>query len=298
MGDKSGIRNLPKSALIKRACVDYILKKDVIQNQYKFVISPSETLSHNRWVEREIDRMQVATNLTDTLLHEIKRNALFKVSQGSENAFVDIMYRLIETSLNEMPIDLKIDITRNDRQSVSSKNRKARQVISPRGNKPDLMIRVFFKRKWNELAYFESGKWKTTDVKTNHDHKLARLCVDGYNDITKKNKKDELRKFCIIFGINVTEEHFMVIHGLFREKGIKLYLPIIKAKIPLNNEQVDDVENFIHALMILRNGLLVNIHEINRILQKPKSTKTTVVQSEQSSSEDDSIIRTPPYYTS
>ncbi|CAG8776926.1 22816_t:CDS:1, partial [Gigaspora rosea] len=150
-GDKKGIRNLPKSSLIKGACVDYILKKDAIQNQYKFVISSSEMLSHNRWVEREIDRMQVAKNLTDTLLHEIKRHALSKVSQGSENVFVDIMTRLIETSLDQMPVDLNIDITRNDRQSASSKNRKARQVVGSRGNKPDLMVRVYFKRRWNVI---------------------------------------------------------------------------------------------------------------------------------------------------
>ena len=41
-------------------------------------------------------------------------------------------------------------------------------------------------------------------------------------------------------------------YGLLREKGIKFYLPIIKAKIPLHNETVDKVEEFVHALLILR----------------------------------------------
>ena len=48
----------------------------------------------------------------------------------------------------------------------------------------------------------------------------------------------------------------MVIHGLLRENGIKLYLPIIKAKISLNNKQLDDIENFVHALLILRVSIL------------------------------------------
>lgn len=44
----------------------------------------------------------------------------------------------------------------------------------------------------------------------------------------------------------------MVIHGLLREGGIKFCIPIIKTKIPFNNESVEEVENFIHALLILR----------------------------------------------
>ncbi|CAG8605332.1 11196_t:CDS:2 [Paraglomus occultum] len=32
------------------------------------------------------DRAQIATNITDTLLHEIKRNVLHKISKASENS--------------------------------------------------------------------------------------------------------------------------------------------------------------------------------------------------------------------
>lgn len=146
-----------------------------------------------------------SNNITDTLLQEIKRNILHKISKASENALVDVVARLMEASIYQMPIDLDIEVTRNDRQSNASKKRKNRQVSGSRGNKPDLMIRAFFRQKWNEIAYVESGKWKSTGTKAHDDHnKLARFTSDGYTDMSKKTKKDELYKFCIVFGINIT----------------------------------------------------------------------------------------------
>ncbi|CAG8843762.1 31575_t:CDS:2, partial [Gigaspora margarita] len=281
LGKKSGIKNLRKGPSIREACADFIVNRDKvqneIQNQHKFIISPSEILTHDLWVEREIDRKQVAVNITDTLLQEIKRNVLHRVSGGSENAFVDAITRIIEMSLHQIPIDLDIEVTRNDVQSMASKRRKLRQTVGTsraRGNKPDLMVRVFLKKKWKELAYLESGKWKSTNTKTHNDHnKLARFCLDGLVDMSKKLPKNELYQNCIIFGINITDEHFIVIHGMMRENCIKFYLPIIKAKIPFHNAPLDEVEDFVHALLVLRMS---------------KST-----QDNENYSSDDSTIRTP-----
>ncbi|CAG8541612.1 13547_t:CDS:2, partial [Acaulospora colombiana] len=112
----------------------------------------------------------------------------YDVLASSENAFVDTITRLVEASMYQMPVEFDIEVTRNDRQSVASKKRKNRQLAGSRGNKPDLMIRAFFKQKWHELAYVESGKWKSTETKTLNDHnKLARLSLDGYTDMSKKN---------------------------------------------------------------------------------------------------------------
>ncbi|RHZ87415.1 hypothetical protein Glove_35g25 [Diversispora epigaea] len=216
-------KKIDKRSFGKGACADFITKRDEIRNQYKFIISPSEVLSHGRWVERGVDRMQVAVNVTDILLQEIKRNVLRQVSGGSENALVDAITRLMEASLYQMPIEFNIEVTRNERQSMASKKRKTKQVIGSRGNKPDLMVRVFFKRSWNELAYLESGKWRSTEIKSHNDHnKLARFCVDGYVDMSKKINKNELNKFCITFGINITDEHFIVINGLLRENVLRV----------------------------------------------------------------------------
>ncbi|CAG8838651.1 915_t:CDS:2, partial [Racocetra persica] len=60
-------------------------------------------------------------------------------------------------------------------------------------------------------------------------------------------------------------------------------------KVPFHNETVDKVEEFVHALLILRNGILVTLHEFNHIFIK-KSRPTT---EQHDSSEEDSTIKTP-----
>jgi len=125
-GEKCGIRKLRKGALIKSVCANYVTKRNEIQTRCKFVIAPSETTRHENWVEGENDRAQIATNITDTLLQEIKRNVLHKISKASENALVDVVARLMEASIYQMPIGLDIEVTRNDRQSDASKKRKNR----------------------------------------------------------------------------------------------------------------------------------------------------------------------------
>ncbi|CAG8772685.1 21772_t:CDS:2, partial [Racocetra persica] len=49
VGEKGGIRNLRKGSLIKRVCVDYVTKRNEIQNRCKFIIAPSETTRHKHW---------------------------------------------------------------------------------------------------------------------------------------------------------------------------------------------------------------------------------------------------------
>ncbi|CAJ0650417.1 3532_t:CDS:2 [Entrophospora sp. SA101] len=107
------------------------INKNEIQNRCKFIIAPSETTRHRHWVEGENDRAQIATNITDILLQETKRNVR-KIFKASENAFVDVVERLIEASIYQMPIDFDIEVTRNKRQSDASKKRKNCQV--PAGN--------------------------------------------------------------------------------------------------------------------------------------------------------------------
>ena len=44
---------------------------------------------------------------------------------------------------------------------------------------------------------------------------------------------------------------YLEIHGLIMEKEIKYYLPVVKAKIPLGKESVEEIEEFVHALLVL-----------------------------------------------
>ena len=45
---------------------------------------------------------------------------------------------------------------------------------------------------------------------------------------------------------------YLEIHGLIMEKEIKYHLPVVKAKIPLGKESVEEIEEFVHALLVLR----------------------------------------------
>ncbi len=75
--------------------------------------------------------------------------------------------------------------------------------------------------------------------------------MDGSKELVKKCMKEAFYRNYIGFGINIVSK-YLKIHGLIKEKGIKYHLPVIKAKIPLSKESVEEVEEFVHALLVLR----------------------------------------------
>ncbi|CAG8446629.1 10665_t:CDS:2 [Funneliformis mosseae] len=93
--------------------------------------------------------------------------------------------------------------------------------------------------KWKGVIFFESEKWDASEDKIYHD----------YNNVNITGK-------CI------------EIHGLKKEKGVKYHLPVVKSKIPLGKETVDEVEEFVHSLLVLQNGLIVNLQAIVNSFQK------------------------------
>ncbi len=72
-------------------CVDFVLKRKEIYRLRKFVLSSSEMVSHDQWVEEEHEKECVVRGIIDVLLQEIKLNAFYKVSNSSENSFVEII---------------------------------------------------------------------------------------------------------------------------------------------------------------------------------------------------------------
>ena len=57
------------------------------------------------------------------------------------------------------------------------------------------MIHAWFRQRWNEIVYFESGRWDTNEDKILKDHeKLVQLCIDGYKEISKKCVKEAFQK--------------------------------------------------------------------------------------------------------
>ena len=80
------------------------------------------------------------------------------------------------------------------------------------------------------------------------DHeKLVQLCID---EISKKCVKEALQKKYDSFGVNIASDE-IIVHGLIHNKGVKYYIPITKAKIPLRTESVKEVEDFVHVLMTI-----------------------------------------------
>lgn len=243
---------MSKSSEIKSVCADFIFEREEIYRLRKFVLSPSEIVSHGQWVEEEHEKERVARGITNVLLQEIKLNAFRKVSKGSENCLVEIIARLMDAAMYRLPVEYDIEITRAERQSIASKNRKVQQQKGARGDKPDLMIRVFFRNKWEEIIYVESGKWNCDDEKIRSDHnKLVQLCMDGNNELFKMCEKEALNRNYIGFGVNIASK-CIEIYGLVREKGVKYYFPVSRAKIPFREESEEEVEGFIHALLTLR----------------------------------------------
>ncbi|CAG8716157.1 9225_t:CDS:2, partial [Racocetra persica] len=253
VGTKANIRNLNKDAVVENVCNDFISKRDEIQKLRKFVLRSKDVVTHDQWVEYDHIKERIAKGITDVLLQEIKLNALNRGSEGSENTLVEIIALLIDMAMFYLPVDYEVEVTRSERQSIASKNRKVQQKKGARGNKPDLMFRAYLRQKWEEIVFFESGKWDSDEDKIRHDHsKLVQFCLDGSKELVKKCTKEVFHQNYIGFGVNIAGK-YLEIHGLIKESGIKYYLPVVKAKIPLDNESFEEVEEFVHALLILRN---------------------------------------------
>ncbi|CAJ0634921.1 4577_t:CDS:2 [Entrophospora sp. SA101] len=202
-------------APIKNLCSEFEREKNEIQTKIKFIIAPSQVVYHDRWVEAISVIEGVARGIIVFILEEIRMDIICRISGHSEGTYMEMIGRLIDITMCE-----------SEQQSVASKNRKIHQGTGSRGNNPDIMIRAFFQRKWNKIAYVEGGRWDSDEKKRLDDHNsLVRFCSDG---------------------------NTLIINGLTREKGARFNFPVSETTIPLLNESVQEVEDFVHALLTLR----------------------------------------------
>ena len=96
--------------------------------------------------------------MTNILLQEIMSNALRKILKGSESSLVKVVSRLIDAVIWGLSVKYDVEITRGERQSVTSKDRKSQQNSGSKGNRSDLIIRAYLRNKWDEVTYIESSK--------------------------------------------------------------------------------------------------------------------------------------------
>ncbi|CAG8692548.1 3476_t:CDS:2, partial [Funneliformis mosseae] len=186
-------------------------------------------LSKDVRIEDDHIKEHIAGGIADILLQEIKLNALQRVSGGSENTL---------------------------------------QKTGSRRDKSDLMFCAYLYQKWEKIIIFESGKWDTNEDKICHDHnKLVQLYLDGIKELVKKCTKETFYQNYIGFRVNIAGK-YLEIYGLIMEKEVKYYLPVVKAKIPFDKESVKEIEEFVHVLLVLRNGIIVNLQSIVNSFQK------------------------------
>ena len=70
-------------------------------------------------------------------------NTFKKILKDSEGFLVEVVSRLIDAVMWGLPVVYDVEVTRGERQSVASKDRKSQQSSGSKGNRPDLMIRAY-----------------------------------------------------------------------------------------------------------------------------------------------------------
>ena len=81
--------------------------------------------------------------MTNILLQEMMSNALRKILKGSEGSLVEVISRLIDAVMWDLPIEYDVKVTRGEHQSVISKDCKSQQSSGSKRNRSDLMIRAY-----------------------------------------------------------------------------------------------------------------------------------------------------------
>jgi len=66
----------------------------------------------------------------------------------------------------------------------------------------------------------------------------------------RKCSKETFYQSYIGFGVNIAGK-YIEIHGLIKKKEVKYHFLVIKVKILLDKESVEEVEEFVHTLLTL-----------------------------------------------
>ncbi|CAH1765447.1 9060_t:CDS:2 [Entrophospora sp. SA101] len=99
-------------APIKNLCSEFEREKNEIQTKIKFIIAPSQVVYHDRWVEAISVIEGVARGIIVFILEEIRMDIICRISGHSEGTYMEMIGRLIDITMCELPVEFKIDITR------------------------------------------------------------------------------------------------------------------------------------------------------------------------------------------
>ncbi|CAG8726024.1 16455_t:CDS:2, partial [Gigaspora rosea] len=133
---------------------------------------------------------------------------------------------------------------------------------------PNFMVIAQINNKEIEVGYLETGRPNSSSDKQLQDHKkLNRLAKDAI-DTTTNSKKDRVfrglavKKMLAIFTINVAGD-LLEIRCMCKEGGLYKSCLLEDAKIPLHiPSKIDDVYQFIHALLTFRTAIACTLRNI------------------------------------
>ncbi|CAJ0835302.1 12206_t:CDS:2 [Entrophospora sp. SA101] len=74
--------------------------------------APSQVVYHDRWVEAISVIEGVARGIIVFILEEIRMDIICRISGHSEGTYMEMIGRLIDITMCELPVEFKIDITR------------------------------------------------------------------------------------------------------------------------------------------------------------------------------------------
>ncbi|CAJ0825920.1 6243_t:CDS:2 [Entrophospora sp. SA101] len=213
---------------------------------------------NNTWKESEESLVGIVEEILRTL-GDVWKNPAFRpnfVNMQSEGTYVtDVVVPLLRSTLKNLPVGKINLLSTAERQSVASADRMDERK---QGKRPDVMFMTASKEKLYELMFVECSRIICNDDKKENDKvKLWREMNDGMAYVHGGCKPDK-NEFGIV-GIQVAGR-MLHLNVLIKDTDDINHLYHLRSvEIPIQPVDEEGVSQFVEALLILRNNLIVNI---------------------------------------
>ncbi|RHZ85515.1 hypothetical protein Glove_65g143 [Diversispora epigaea] len=219
---------------------------------------PQHLYHDNTWKESNETLANVTEDIFDSL-RDIWRNPAFDtefVNVQSEGTYVtDIVVPLIRASLRKLPTKKNGFLSTAERQSLASADRRGK---GKQGKRPDVMFMEKHREKLYELMFVECSRIICTERKKDDDKmKLWREMNDGLYYVHRSCRPDK-NEFGIL-GVQIAGS-MMYLNILIKDSyDIHRLFHLCSVEIPIQPSSGEDVLQFVEALLLLRNIMIVNI---------------------------------------